>query len=150
MLNKFIGSALIASSLLMVSPVFAAEGGKMMGEKMIRKSTNAVDVACVAKAMDARELGLSTAFSTFASTQSSALSTRRTALTTAWGLTETSARNTAITAAWSAYRTAHRDAVKAHVTAARSTDTAFRTAAKVCKGGASAAATPADSSLAAQ
>ncbi len=145
MLNKFIGSVLILSFLLIASPTLAAVEGKM-----IRKSNNAVDVACVAKAVDARETSLSGAFSTFASTQSTALATRRTALTMAWALTDTTARNTAIKAAWTAYRTTHREAVKTHAAAARSAESAFRTAAKACKGGASAAATPADSSLSAQ
>ena len=140
MYKKFINASLLASSLLMVTPVLA--------QSVKQPTKPKVDIACVGKAVDVRETALGLAFSTFASAQSAALSARQSGLHTAWAMTDGKARNAAIQTAWQAYRSAHKSAVTAHQEADKSAQSRFKNVAKDCKGGdAVATSAPADSSL---
>ena len=58
-------------------------------------TTSKVDYACVQTAVDVREDAIATAFTTFTSAESAALSARKSALHDAWGMTDAKARRTA-------------------------------------------------------
>lgn len=140
MYKKFISASFLASSLLMVTPVLA--------QPVKQPAKPKIDIACVAAAVDMREASLGSAFATFASAQSAALSARLNALHTAWRMTDGKARNAAIQTAWQAYRSAHKSAVTAHQESDKSAQSRFKNVAKDCKGGDGVATSaPADSSL---
>jgi hypothetical protein len=132
MFKKFFSSMMVSVSMLALSaaPAFA-ETTATVTAAPVRKT---VDLACMVAAVDAREVALQTAFTTFGTAQTAALTTRASALHTAWGMTDAKARRTALKTAWNTYRTSHRAAVSAHRTAHNSAWSAFRTAAKTCKG----------------
>jgi hypothetical protein len=78
--------------------------------KKVKKAK--VDATCMQTAVDARESALSTAWDTYTASVKADLSTRKTALHDAWGLTDLKAQKKAITSAWKAWKKSAQDAHK--------------------------------------
>ncbi len=93
---------------------------------------SAADLACVQTAVDARETTIGTAFNTYSTAMASALSARKAALHTAWGMTDNTARRTARNAAWSTFKTASKAAHRALKASRHSAWATFRTASAAC------------------
>jgi hypothetical protein len=91
----------------------------------------AMDIACVQKAVDAREGALGDAFTAFSGAESHALAGRKSALNTAWGLTDAKARRTAREGAWAEFRAGNKAAYTALRTSRRAAWSTFKTAAPV-------------------
>jgi hypothetical protein len=89
-----------------------------------------VNLTCMQTAVDAREDAIAEAFTTFNDDVSEALTARKTALHTAWGLTERAARNAAIKSAWTAWKAAHKDALADLKTDRKAAWNTFKTTAK--------------------
>ncbi len=103
------------------------------GEEKMEKAKKNVDGACMVTAVDARDTALMGAWTTFSTSATAALSTRKDALKAAWALTDTAQRNTAIKTAWAAYTKAVKTARNTFKTAKKSAWKTFKTAAKACK-----------------
>ncbi len=101
--SEFLAAALIGvfALSLLISPLTA---------RAARVSN--VNLTCMQTAVDVREDAIIDAFTTFNDDVSEALTARKTALHTAWGLTERTARNTAIKSAWATWKTMHKSALK--------------------------------------
>ena len=128
MLNKFVASALLLSSLTMAAPAFAATA-------MPVASTPAqlAIYTCVGTAVTTRETAVASAFTAFSSTETTALATRQSALQVAWGMSTAKTIRTAVMAAWKTYRTAHRAASKMHNAAVKASWQQFAKDRKACK-----------------
>ena len=118
---------LTAAMLLGAAPAFAMTGTSTT--KMMHKT---VDIACVQKAVDTRESAIDTAFGTFSTSISAALTARKSALHAAWGLTDAKERRAARKKAWSDFRSASRAAHKVLKDARHNSWSAFEKAAKAC------------------
>lgn len=98
--------------------------------------THTVDIACMQRAVDAREVSVRTATTVYISAWLAALDARAAALHAAWGMTDREARRNAIVKAWMDYKNAKRSAEKTFRESKRTAWQTFRTAAKQCGGGA--------------
>ena len=125
MFKKIIVSVLIVSSLAVGLSVFAETEGN--------NNNSAAMASCVAPAIAIRESAIQSAFSTFSTAMSGALTARASDLAAAWQATDKTSRNKAIKAAWSKFRTSSRTARQAHNTAVKSAWSAFERARKACK-----------------
>lgn len=121
------GVAMLATAL----PV-AAQTGTTGANPTTQNTRQSVNTVCVQAAVDVREASIGTAFTTFSTAVSAALSARKTALHNAWGLTDAKARRDARNKAWSDFRTANRAAYKALRDAKNATWKAFKEASRVC------------------
>lgn len=99
-------------------------GNKQSGKKL--------DSACVKPLVEAREKALGAAWTAFSASMSTAFSTRSSALSAAWSLTDVSARNAAIKAAWQAFAKSGKAAREAWKTAQKTARKTFRDGAKAC------------------
>ncbi len=97
------------------------------------KPDQSIMIACVGKAVEARETAVSTAFDTYSSTIKTALQTRAQALKQAWSLTTTKEIQTAVKAAWKTAFEARLKAKSEHKKAVNSAWAQFNTARKTCK-----------------
>lgn len=142
----------LAMSMLVAAPAFANDGGRSddnaprpelremhKENRMERKekleamqNLDATQLACVAKAVDARETAVGTAFDALNASLKSALSTRKTSLAAAWVLTDGDARSTAIKAAWKAFKDSSRAAHKTAKVAKKDAWKGFKDAVKAC------------------
>ena len=107
-------------------------GGASMAPTIMQQKPP-VDYSCIQKAVDTREDAVGTAFSAFATSESAALSARKTALHDAWGMGDAKARRTARNKAWGDFRTASKTAHSALKTAKESPWKDFEVASKACK-----------------
>ena len=96
-----------------------------------KKST--LDSACMVKAVEKRENTVISAHDTLSGAVKTALTKRKTALMSAWGLTVAKDRRTARLAAWNAFRTEQKATRKAHLTAVKDAWKLYKTEAKACK-----------------
>lgn len=92
-----------------------------------------VDVSCVKRAVDSRESKLGTAFSAFSSSITSAYSTRRSALSTAYDVTDKKARREAIRKAFSVFKDSAKKARNDFRSTRESAWKTFETERKACK-----------------
>jgi hypothetical protein len=142
MKNKFIIGAgvvmLIASAAL---PAFA-EGTNSTPTSTATSTSikqdegmkHAMNVACVATAVDVREVAVATGYSSFSAAINAALTARGVALHSAWAITTANDRNTAIKAAWQAFRGSTKTARQNLKQATRAAWNTFATARKACGG----------------
>ena len=96
-------------ALAVPTPSEAAHGSSASSTKGIGKK---VDLTCMATAIDTREDAVMDAWEDFSSTTITALGVRRTALHTAWGMTEMKARTAAVVKAWKTWKTSSMNAHK--------------------------------------
>lgn len=89
-------------------------------------------LACVATAVDKREVAIQTALDTSYNTTKTALSTRRTALAAAWKLSDRTERREAIKTAWHAFKGTWKTAEKQLRADRKAAWKLFRTAARAC------------------
>ncbi len=134
---KYAGVAMMTASLLASSAgVVGAEETNSNANANANTNTvvakPAVDLACVAAAVDKRDMAMIAAWDKYSAAIKTALSARKDALKAAWALTDKKARNEAIRKAWNAYR----DSVKAAKKTFRDERTAawkqFRTDRRAC------------------
>jgi hypothetical protein len=90
-------------------------------------------VACVRTAVAKREAAINSTWMTFASTMSSAYTTRASALDLAWTMTDTTTRRAAVKSAWSSWRSTVNGARSIHKTAKTAAWSVFKSDATVCK-----------------
>ena len=99
----------------------------------VNTATSASVLACVKTAVDKRETAIQTVFSAFNASITSALQTRKTELSAAWGVAEKGARNQAIKSAWEKFKTAKRGASDTFNKARKSAWSQFTIDRKACK-----------------
>jgi hypothetical protein len=92
----------IFSISLLISPL-TARAARVSGT---------VNLTCMQTAVDTREDAIAGAFDTFNDDITAALAARKSALHSAWGLTDVTARKAAIKAAWTTWKSAHKSALK--------------------------------------
>ncbi len=100
-------------------------------------SASSVDNVCVQSAVSAREQSLVSGLSAFNAAEMNALTTRKTALASAWGTADVSARRVAVKAAWDAYLKADKEAMKQWESSQKSVWSTFRASVRNCSGAAS-------------
>ena len=99
---------------------------------MVNRERN-LDLPCVQSAVAVRESAIQKAFTAYSGNVSTALTTRATALNSAWGMTVGTERRAARKSAWEAYRTSVQSARTTMRTAKKSAWEAFKTSSKACK-----------------
>jgi hypothetical protein len=134
--------ALVAFTFVLGQIVFAQKdnglGNKERGlEKMRYSSTSptstpAYPAVCLQNAVTAREDGIIAANNVRSAAINTALQNRKTALVTAYGLTDRLARNKARTVAWNDFNKARKIARNSYNTTTRALWKTFHTAAKAC------------------
>lgn len=90
-------------------------------------------ISCVQNAVKTREASIGTAFATFSSSMTTALSARATALETAWGTSDAKTRRNLRNEAWVNYKKANQSAKSTFKTSKKAAWEAFKTASKACK-----------------
>lgn len=100
---------------------------------MMDSNKKNVDIACVQPAIAKREAALLAAVDSYYVSMKAAMTTRASALNTAWGLTDASAREAAIRAAHSAFRTSAKTATMTLRAARKNAWKTFKADAKACK-----------------
>ncbi len=117
------------------TPSEAATGSSESSTATSTKGMNKkVNLTCMATAIDTREDAVMTAWKNFSSTTIAALGVRKTALHTAWGMTEMKARTAAVVKAWKEWRSASMKAHKALRGERKAAWDAFKKTAKdTCK-----------------
>jgi hypothetical protein len=101
--------------------------------KGAKMDLTADQVACVKTAVGVREGAVGSAFTTFSSSVSSALSARASALATAWGYASTTERGPAIRTAWKTYSESIRMARQTLRETKKTVWGTFKDSVKACK-----------------
>lgn len=140
MLRKSLATLVIAGSLLATNAAMVSahsdenrglEKAKIKAEV---SSSAAIDLACMATAIDVREAAVATALDTYHANIKTALQTRRAALKAAYSITDAKARKDAIKAAWETFSGTWRKNAKDLKTARRAAWNTFNTERKECNG----------------
>ena len=92
------------------------------------------DAVCVQGALDKRDTSIIASWDAYATSAKTAITTRTTALKSAWGITDATQRKTAIKKTWSDYKTAISTARKTFNQSRKTDWQKFRTDRKTCKG----------------
>lgn len=100
-------SGIILASLIGTAFALTPLYSQIAEAKVAKASVN---VSCMQTAVGAREDALIDAFDAFNEDVSSALTARKTALNTAWGITDKAERQTAIKKAWTDWKSAKKSA----------------------------------------
>jgi hypothetical protein len=110
-------SIVLMGTLLALAPFFAQNAeAAMRTDRTERigssttKTTKTVNLTCMQTAVGVRESAIMAAHDTYAIDHKAGLTARKTALNSAWGLTDGTARKTAIRSAWGTWRSALSDA----------------------------------------
>ncbi len=98
-----------------------------------RNTTSTLNLPCVQTAVTARETAVIAAYDVMSVGIRSALTTRQTELTAAWGLTDNKARRDARTAAWTKFNKAVREIRKTYKASVNATWKKFHNDSKSCK-----------------
>lgn len=102
------------------------------------KSGNAVNLSCMTAAVDKRETVIESVANSYASTIQNALTSRKSALDTAWSITNSKDRRAAIRAAWRTFSSTIRKARYDYRTATKAAWQTFYADRKSCGRGATA------------
>jgi len=129
MTRKFIHALVAASFVASIAAPALAQTGTTTPATPVKKTIN---VACIQTAIETRDSAIINAVSAHASAQTSALSTRKTALKTAWAITDQKARREALRNAWKAFTTASQSARKTFRDAQHAAWKKFNTDRKAC------------------
>ncbi len=109
-------------------------GEKMASSTRGSQKNKNVDISCMQTAIDAREESIVDAWESFATNITEALAKRKTALNTAWGLTDVGARNTSLKSTWKTWLADDKEAHKTLRDSRKAGWDTFRTTAKnTCK-----------------
>jgi len=125
-------SLMLAALVGMSAPALADDNSQATTTVPAVVNAPKLDVSCMATAVGVRETAVQSAFAAFSQAQTAALTSRQTALQSAWSMTDFKARKTAILAAWKTYRNAHRVAIKNHNKASSAAWKQFKTTSKSC------------------
>ena len=128
MLKKIFIIALAFIVMSGANVALAENGGGFNGG-----SNKTLDLPCVQSAVAIRESSIQKAFTAYAGSVTTALTTRASALNSAWGMTVGTERRAARKSAWEVYRTSIQSARTTMKTAKKSAWEAFKTASKACK-----------------
>lgn len=128
-MKKIILSLFILS--LFVAPAVFAERDSDR-ENKVRAS--AVDISCVSTAVGVREDALLSAWNKFDDAVTAVLTARKSALISAWALTDRSARRSAVKEAWSTARKDRKSATATYKSERKTAWSTFKTSAKACGG----------------
>ena len=119
----FLLVSLLLVSFVLSSSVYA----------VAKKDAGALDLACIQTAVGKRETAVITASNTLATSIKSALESRKTALISAWGITNAKERRAARNLAWSTFKTAQKAARNAHLASVKYAWATWKTDATNCK-----------------
>ncbi len=123
MQKKIIGALAALVMIITLVPAFA---------NAAPSTPSSVDLACAQTAVDAREVSIATAWTNYSTAMSTALSTRRAALHTAWGTADRVQRISLRHGSWLAFKTASTTAHVALKTAKNTAWSTWRTAMNAC------------------
>ncbi len=135
-MNRLISSLVAGALLLSSTPVLAQTGSS---------SSRAFNGACVSTAVEKRDTAVGTAFTTFASTVSLALTTRKDSLVAAWKISDKTARTAAIKTAYATYTSGHKVAKETLKKSKKTAWSTFKTEVNACKIGSDATDTTGES-----
>ena len=122
MIKKTLGLAIFVGLLALALPAMAA------------KAPSAIQIACVASAVNAREVALDSAISTYTQAVNSTYTTRAAALQQAYSQTAgQGVIKTAVKTAWTNFTSALKSARKGWQTSRKSSWATFKSAVKTCK-----------------
>jgi len=140
---------MFAMGLVALSLVFAPSGASAVGtttatssikikmdKKSDKKISKNVDVACVATAVGKREDALLKSWQTFDDAVEATFAARKSALVSAWSLSDAKERKTAVKKALSEAKSARKAAASTLKTSKKSTWSTFKSEAKACGGAA--------------
>jgi uncharacterized protein (DUF305 family) len=91
-----------------------------------------LDISCIQPAVDKREVAIDTAFDTYYNTMETALAARRTALKSAWAITDSQERATAVRTAWQTFQDSRKAAQKIFRDARTAAWKTYNTDRKTC------------------
>ncbi len=133
---KYLTVSMFVLALLVGPFALAKEGSDDVRTERSKKTTVAktVDISCVAKAVEVREDALATSWGKFDDTVTSVLAARKTALMSAWSLTDAKARRDAVKAAWATAKKDRRAAATTYKAEKKAAWATFKTSAKACGG----------------
>jgi hypothetical protein len=116
--------------LAFTMPSTASAHKGLSGPNHHASSTKSVNLTCMQTAVGVRETAVGAAYDKHVASMKTAMSDRKTALNTAWGMTDAKARNTAVKAAWGEFRKDRMDSRKSMMTEKKSAWTTFKTTVK--------------------
>ena len=129
-MNKKIIHALVAASF--VASIAAPALAQTSTTTPMTSAKKTINVACIQNAVETRDSAIISAVSTHATAQTSALSARKSALKTAWAITDQKARRDALRNAWKAFSAASQSARKMFRDAQHAAWKKFNTDRKAC------------------
>jgi len=103
---------------------------------VLAKNNATVDLTCMQNAVEKRDSAIITAWDKYSASVKSALETRKSALKSAWTITEKTERISAIKTAWNNYKSAIKTTRQTWMKERKATWQAWKTDAKTCKGNA--------------
>lgn len=135
----FLLVTLLISSLL-VSVGYAETNRRLDDAGQWRNATSTatstpstLNLSCVQTAVTTRETSVINAYEVMSTSIKTALVTRQSELTAAWGITDNQARRTARKAAWDKFNKASREARKIYKASIKTTWRTFHSSSKACR-----------------
>ncbi|MFM2374619.1 MAG: hypothetical protein RLZZ234_614 [Candidatus Parcubacteria bacterium] len=124
----------IMGLLAFAMPSTASAHNGLKGANHHASSTKSVDLTCMQTAVGVRETAVGAAYDKHTTAMKAALTDRKAALNTAWGITDAKARNSAVKAAWMEFRKDRMASRKTMSGEKKSAWATFKTTAKTsCK-----------------
>lgn len=131
--NVTLYAVLFVGALLALLPMFTQYADAARGDRTASstpKTTKVVNLSCIQTAVGVREDEIMAAHDGYATDHKAGLTARKTALNTAWGLTDQTARKAAIKSAWKSWKEALSDARSDLKTDKKAAWTKFKKTAK--------------------
>ncbi len=136
-MTKLLGTSVITSflALAVTLPVIAQTANTSTATSTAGRGSD-VNLVCVQNAVSKRDTAVGSAFDAYYTAEKAALTSRTSALSSAWTITDRKARRTAIRTAWKNFQTASKSVQKTFRTAKKTAWDTFTTDRKVCGKGA--------------
>lgn len=128
-MTKKILIGLFIPAMLLATVAFA-----QTGTPPAPKKNASFDIACVQGAIDKRDTAIIAAWDAYTASAKAAVEARKTALKSAWTITNAAERKTSIKKAWTDYKNAIGNARKTFNQTRKMSWQQFRTDRKACKG----------------
>ena len=129
LINFFVAASLIAGTAL---PSFAQTAVPTPAMAPAATSKKTLNVACIQSAIETRDNAIISAVSAHTSAQTAALVARKTALKSAWAMTDQKSRRSALRDAWKAFSGTSQTARKAFRAAQHTAWQQFNASRKAC------------------
>lgn len=108
--------------------------GKFKNASSTKDALKNVDATCVSAAVSAREDAIMDAWTTFNTDVTTILTNRKTALVSAWAITDSKERRTAVKDAWATAKKDRKETAAEYKKVKKEAWAEFKTAAKACGG----------------